>query len=141
MAKQIFINLPVRNLAKSRAFYEALGYRVNPKFTNETEAACIEVSDTIYLMLLVRPYFQTFTDRKLCDTSRELQVLLATNADDRAQVDALMSTALAHGGSEAGAARDYGFMYQRSFADPDGHVFEVFYMNEAEFPGADVPAG
>jgi len=134
MAKQIFVNLPVRDLEKSKAFYLALGYSINPKFTDDN-AACVVVSDTIYFMLLKREYFQTFTDRKICDTSREVQVLLALDTDGRPQVDALMEKVLANGGSEAGTPRDYGFMYQRSFADPDGHVFEVFYMNEAEFPG------
>ena len=134
MAKQIFVNLPVRDLEKSKAFYLALGHSINPKFTDDN-AACVVVSDTIYFMLLKREYFQTFTDRKICDTSREVQVLLALDTDGRPQVDALMEKVLANGGSEAGTPRDYGFMYQRSFADPDGHVFEVFYMNEAEFPG------
>lgn len=133
MAKQIFVNLPVSDLARSKAFHVALGHTINPKFTDDN-AACVVVSDTIYFMLLKREYFQTFTDRAICDTSREVQVLVALNADDRAQVDSIMSTALANGGREAGATRDYGFMYQRSFADPDGHIFEIFYMNEAEFP-------
>lgn len=134
MAKQIFVNLPVRDLEKSKAFYLALGHSINPKFTDDN-AACVVVSDTIYFMLLKREYFQTFTDRRICDTGREVQVLLALDTDGRPQVDAVMEKALANGGSEAGTTRDYGFMYQRSFADPDGHVFEVFYMNEAEFPG------
>lgn len=134
MAKQIFINLPVSDLAKSRAFHEALGHTINPKFSDDN-AVCVVVSDTIYFMLLKREYFQTFTDRAICDTSSHIQTLIALDADSRTQVDAIMATAVANGGSEAGAARDYGFMYQRSFADPDGHVFEVFYMNEAEFPG------
>jgi len=94
----------------------------------------VVVSDTIYFMLLRREFFQTFTDRAICDTSKDVEVLLALTAEDRAQVDAIMAIALAHGAREAGTARDYGFMYQRAFADPDGHIFEVFYMNEAEFP-------
>lgn len=134
MAKQIFVNLPVRDLEKSKAFHLALGHSINPKFTDDN-AACVVVSDTIYFMLLKREYFQTFTDRRICDTAGEVQVLLALDTEGRPQVDALMEKALANGGSEAGTPRDFGFMYQRSFADPDGHVFEVFYMNEAEFPG------
>lgn len=135
MAKQIFVNLPVTDLEKSKAFYTALGFSINPKFTDH-QAACIVVSESIYFMLLQRDYFQTFTDRGICDPRKELQTLLALDARDRPDVDAVIQTALANGGSEAGAPRDYGFMYQRSFADPDGHVFEIFYMNEAEFPGA-----
>lgn len=133
MAKQIFINLPVSDLEKSKALHVALGHKINPKFTDDN-AACVVVSDTIYFMLLRREFFQTFTDRAICDTSKDVEVLLALTAEDRAQVDAIMAIALAHGAREAGTARDYGFMYQRAFADPDGHIFEVFYMNEAEFP-------
>ncbi|MFO7326464.1 MAG: VOC family protein [Pseudomonadota bacterium] len=141
MAKQIYVNLPVTDLARSKAFYVALGLTVNPKFSDDRQAVCVALSDDICLMLLQRDYFQTFTDRKICDTQRELQVLLATNADDRAHVDSMVAAALANGGTEAGPARDYGFMYQRSFADPDGHVFEVLHLDEAQFPGPDVPVG
>ena len=134
MGKQIFVNLPVRDLEKSKALHIALGHAINPKFTDEN-AACVVVSDSIFFMLLKREYFQTFTDKGICDTSSQLQTLLALGAASRADVDATLEKALGAGCQEAGSARDYGFMYQRSFADPDGHTFEIFYMNEAEFPG------
>lgn len=135
MSSQIFVNLPVRDLARSKAFHEALGHTINPKFTND-DAACVVVSDSIYFMLLTRAYFQGFTERQICDTATHIEVITALSADSRAAVDAFVDRAIAGGGSEVGSARDYGFMYQRSVADPDGHVLEIFYMNEAEFPGA-----
>lgn len=134
MGKQIFVNLPVRDLEKSKALHLALGHSINPKFTDDN-AACVVVSDSIYFMLLRREYFQTFTSKGICDATSQLETLLALAADSRADVDAIMAKALAAGATEAGSPRDYGFMYQRSFADPDGHTFEIFYMNEAEFPG------
>jgi predicted lactoylglutathione lyase len=133
MSKQIFVNLPVSDLEKSKALHVALGHAINPKFTDDN-AACVVVSQSIYFMLLKREYFQTFTTKGICDAHSRLQTLLALAADSRADVDALMDKALAAGATETGSPRDYGFMYQRSFADPDGHTFEIFYMNEAEFP-------
>jgi len=135
MPTRIFINLPVADLAKSKAFYTALGHTLNPKFSDD-KAACVVVSDTIFVMLLNRAYFQTFTAKSVANAGKELQTLLAMSVPGRTEVDATMDKALAAGGSEAGEARDYGFMYQRSFEDPDGHTWEIFFMNEAEFPGA-----
>lgn len=135
MPTQIFINLPVANLEKSKAFYTALGHSINPKFSNE-DGACVVVSDAIFVMLLTRAHFQGFTRKAVADANKELQTLVALSMPGRAEVDAVMDKALAAGGKEAGEARDYGFMYQRSFEDPDGHTWEIFYMNEAEFPGA-----
>lgn len=135
MPTQIFVNLPVADLEKSKAFYTALGHTLNPKFSDE-KGACVVISDTIFVMLLARPYFQEFTRKAVADANKELQTLIALSTGGRAEVDATMDKALAAGGKEAGEARDYGFMYQRSFEDPDGHTWEVFYMNEAEFPGA-----
>jgi predicted lactoylglutathione lyase len=135
MARMIFVNLPVRDLEKSKAFHVALGHTINPKFTDDN-AASVVVSDSIYFMLLKHEFFQGFTERKICNTSTHVEVLVALSMDSRAEVDALLARALSAGGREAGSPRDYGFMYQRSFTDPDGHTFEIFYMNEAEFPGA-----
>ncbi len=134
MSTQIFVNLPVADLEKSKAFYTALGHAINPKFSDEN-GACVVVSDTIFVMLLTRAYFQGFTKKSVADAGKELQTLIALSTGGRAEVDATMDKALAAGGKEAGEAKDYGFMYQRSFEDPDGHTWEVFYMNEAEFPG------
>jgi predicted lactoylglutathione lyase len=133
MSTKIFVNLPVRQLDTSKSFFSALGYTINPRFTDDN-AACVVISDTIHVMLLTQPFFQGFTTRQPCDTSSHIEMILALSADSRDAVDALMDKALSAGASEPSQARDYGFMYQRSFADPDGHLWEVFYMNEAEFP-------
>ena len=135
MPAQIFINLSVAELEKSKAFCAALGHAINPKFSDEN-AACVVVGDTIYVMLLTRAYFQGFTKKPVADANMELQTLPALSAPGRAEVDATMAGALAAGGKEPGEARDYGFMYQRSFEDPDGHTWEIFHMDEAGFPGA-----
>ena len=135
MGERIFINLPVRDLEKAKAFYTALGYALNPKFT-DGNAACVVVSEHICLMLLVHDLFKGFTDKAICDTATHIEALFALSTGSREQADALMEKALAAGARETRDADDYGFMYQRAFADPDGHTFEIFYMNEAEFPGA-----
>lgn len=135
MSKMIFVNLPVRDVEKAKAFYVALGYDINPQFTDEN-AACVVASEAIHFMLLKREFFQGFTDKAICDTATHLETLLALSADSRAEVDAMLGKAIGAGGREAGSPRDYGFMYQRSFTDLDGHTFEIAYMNMAEFPGA-----
>lgn len=132
---QFFLNLPVADLERSKAFYLALGYTINPKFS-DAHAACVVISDSLFVMLLTRPYFQGFTDRAICDTTSHIEALFALSSASREAVDGMLERALGAGGREVGEARDLGFMFQRSFADPDGHTFEVFYMNEAEFPGA-----
>lgn len=133
MATQIFVNLPVRDLQQSKAFFTALGFSVNPKFSDDN-AACIVISDTIYLMLLLHPFFGQFTTKAICQTATHTEVLLAMSTGSREEVDAMMAKALAAGGTEPMPATDLGFMYQRSLQDLDGHLWEVFYMNEAEFP-------
>ena len=135
MSKQIFINLPVHDLAKAKAFYTALGHSINPKFSDDN-AACVVISDTIYVMLLVHPFFQGFTTKAICNTATHIEALLALSSESRADVDAVMEKALAAGGKEPSPARDLGFMYQRTFDDLDGHTWEVFHMDEAAFPGA-----
>lgn len=134
MSKQIFINLPVADLAKAKAFYTAIGHSINPKFSDDN-AACVVVSDTIYVMLLVHPFFQGFTTKTICNTATHIEALLALSTESRADVDATMEKALAAGGKEPSPARDLGFMYQRTFEDLDGHTWEIFFMDEAAFPG------
>ena len=134
MSKQIFINLPVNDLAKAKAFYTAIGHSINPKFSDDN-AACVVISDTIYVMLLVHPFFQGSTAKAICDNSTHIEALLALSAESRAEVDAIMQKALAAGGKEPSPARDLGFMYQRTFEDLDGHTWEIFHMDEAAFPG------
>lgn len=133
MTTQIFVNLPVRDLDRSKAFFAALGYANNPQFTDEN-AACIVISDTIYVMLLVEPFFQGFTRKTICDARTHTEAILCLSAESRAGVDALADKAIAAGGSETLEAKDYGFMYQRSFQDPDGHQWEVVHMDDATMP-------
>ena len=133
MTTRIFVNLPVRDLPASMAFFNALGYATNPTFTND-DAACIVVSDTIQVMLLVQPFFQGFTRKALCDARTHTEVILCLSADSRAAVDGMVDKALAAGGSEPMEAKDYGFMYQRSFQDLDGHLWEVVHMEEGTVP-------
>ena len=134
MAKQIFINLPVRDLPKSKAFYEALGAVNNPQFTDDT-AACMVLSDTIYVMLLTHAKWATFTRKPITDTSQSSAVSLALCLDDRQAVDALVDAAAAQGGkADVNPAQDQGFMYQRSVEDPDGHLWEPFFMDMSQMP-------
>lgn len=126
--QMIFANLPVRDLDASKAFFAALGYRFNPQFTDEN-AACMVVSDSIFVMLLVEPFFQTFTPHPVSDAHRRTEVITCLSADSRAAVDALVDKALAAGATEPMPARDYGFMYQRGFQDLDGHLWEIAFMD------------
>lgn len=128
MATTIFINLPVRNVAVSRAFFEALGYSIQERFSNEV-AACVVISDTIYLMVLDHPTFESFTMKSIIDASKSTESIVSFGLDSRDEVDAMADRALAAGGSAFRAAEDQGWMYGRSFQDPDGHLFEVFYMD------------
>ncbi len=133
MTTQIFVNLPVRDLDRSKAFFTALGYANNPQFTDEN-AACIVISDTIYVMLLTREFFQGFTDKALGDPRTHAQAILCLSADDRAGVDKLADAAIAAGGRQPREPQDHGFMYQRSFEDPDGHLWEVVHMDMSAMP-------
>lgn len=128
MATSIFVNLPVKNLDASKAFFAALGYTFNQQFTDHN-AACMVISDTIYAMLLVEPFFKSFINKEIADTSQCTEVLLALSADSRESVDELVNKALAAGGTEPRPAQDHGFMYQRSYQDLDGHIWEVVWMN------------
>jgi uncharacterized protein len=128
MATSIFVNLPVKNLDKTKAFFTALGYNFNPQFTNES-AACMVISDTIFAMLLTEPFFQGFTDKQITDTQKSKEVLLALSTDSREGVDDMVDKAIAAGGNEPRPALDHGFMYTRSFDDLDGHTWEIFWMN------------
>lgn len=129
MSTQIFVNLPVRDLDKAKAFFSALGYASNPQFTDEN-AACVVISDSIYVMLLAEPFFRGFTRKSLCDAWTHTEVLLCLSVASRSEVDAMVAKALAAGGREPMEAKDYGFMYQRGFEDLDGHLWEVVHMDE-----------
>ncbi|MFF6774500.1 VOC family protein [Streptomyces sp. NPDC012637] len=142
MAPQmIFVNLPVKDLDTSKAFYERLGYSINPQFTDET-AACVVISDTIFAMLLTEEKFRSFTapGKEISDATKNTEVLITLSAESREKVDELAEKALAAGGGPAKEPMDMGFMYGRSFADPDGHHWEVFWMDPAAAAG-DAPQG
>lgn len=129
MAQTIFVNLPVADLARSRAFYEAIGFRNEPRFTNEKAAAMV-LSETISVMLLTHAFWASFTDKRRVDPRAEAQVLLCISRADRAAVDAMTEAAAAAGGrADPGPVQDHGFMYARSFEDPDGHVWEPMWMS------------
>ena len=132
MSRMIFVNLPVADLGKSRAFLEALGATNEPKFTDET-AACMQLSDSIFVMLLTHDKFAQFTPRPIADAKAGSEVLLCLSADNREQVDSSVERAVAAGGTaDPGPKQDYGVMYGRSVADPDGHIWEIMWMD----PGA-----
>lgn len=130
MNKLIFLNLPVKDLPKSKAFFTALGYSFNAQFSDDS-GACLVISETIHAMLLTHPKFQSFTPKAISDSSKSSEVFIALSCESRAEVDALADKALASGGGAHAPAQDHGFMYGRSFQDPDGHVWEVFWMDPA----------
>jgi uncharacterized protein len=135
MTRQIFVNLPIKNMERSKAFFGALGYSFNPQFTNE-QGACMVVSDDIFVMLLVEPFFQTFTKKAISDASKSTEVLVCLSCDSRAEVDDLVKKALDAGGKVPNAPRDHGFMYGHGFEDLDGHMWELAYMDMAAVPAA-----
>jgi predicted lactoylglutathione lyase len=129
MSKMIFVNLPVSDLPRAIAFYEALGAEKNEQFTDET-AACMVFSETIHAMLLTHDKFRQFTPKKIADARESTEVLICISADSRDAVDAMAASAGAAGGvMDPGPKQDYGFMYGRSFEDLDGHIWEVMWMD------------
>ena len=131
MSKLIFINLPVTDLKRSMAFYAAIGAANNPQFTDET-AACMVVSDAIHVMLLTHDKWRQFTSKPIVDAHASAQVLLCLSADSKDEVDAYVDKALAAGGTgDPTPTQDFGFMFGRSFEDPDGHIWEVMWMDMA----------
>jgi predicted lactoylglutathione lyase len=133
MATKIFVNLPVKDLNKTVKFFTALGFTFNPQFTDEN-ATCMIVSDDIFVMLLVEKFFQTFTKKPVADATKTAEVIIALSADSRERVDELVDKALAAGGAMSNEPQDMGWMYQRSFQDVDGHLWEVAYMDESAVP-------
>jgi uncharacterized protein len=130
MTTNIFVNIPTTDLDRSKAFYEALGFSINPAFTDEN-AACVVLSDTIYFMVLTREYLGTFTDKQIIDPKTQAQVSIALTRDSREDVDAVLAKGLAAGGSEPRPAQDYGFMYSRDLDDPDGNNLGFLFMEPA----------
>jgi predicted lactoylglutathione lyase len=129
MSKMIFVNLPVTDLPKSMAFYEAVGFTNNPQFTNEN-AAAMAWSDTIVVMLLKHEFWKTFTSKTIPNAKESAQVLLCVGMDSREAVDSIVADAArAGGGTDPTPTQDHGFMYGRSFEDPDGHIWETMWMD------------
>jgi uncharacterized protein len=126
--RMIFVNLPVRDLARSKDFFGKLGFAFNAKFTDDN-AACMIVSEQAFVMLLAEPFFKTFTKNEICDTRRQTEGLFALSCSSRAEVDELVGKAVAAGGRHAMDPQDHGFMYGWSFYDPDGHHWEVMWMD------------
>ncbi|MDO9405189.1 MAG: VOC family protein [Polaromonas sp.] len=133
MTRQIFVNLPVKNLDRTVAFFTQLGFSFNPQFTNE-KATCMIVGQDSFVMLLVEDFFGTFTKKPIADAHQTTEVLLALSCASRAEVEDMVRLAVAGGGSTPNPPQDHGFMYQHGFQDPDGHLWEVFYMDASAMP-------
>lgn len=133
MSRDIFVNLPVKDLKRSMAFFTALGFGNEPRFTDDN-AACMVVDENIYVMLLSEPFFRTFTHKEICDARKNTEVLVCLSCDSREQVDALVSRAEGAGGTVPRAPQDHGFMYGHAFEDLDGHIWELVYMEPTANP-------
>jgi uncharacterized protein len=127
VSTQIFVNLPVKDLRKSIAFFTKLGFTFNPQFTNEN-ATCMIIGENIFAMLLVEKFFQTFTKKAICDATKSIEVLVCISRESRADVDNMAKNAAAAGGTIPRPAQDHGFMYTHAFEDIDGHTWELTYM-------------
>ena len=128
MSTQVFINLPIADLQRSLAFFKALGFSHNPQVSDDT-AACIVISEHIHVMVLTQPKFLQFTSKAICDTSKSIEVINCLSCESRSEVEDLVLKAAASGGSIYAEPKDHGFMYQHSFADPDGHCWELVHMS------------
>jgi len=133
MSKNIFVNLPVRDLNKSMDFFSKLGFTFNPQFTDD-KAACMIIGENIYAMLLLEQFFKTFTKKEISDAKKSTEVLIAIDTETREKVDEMINKAVKAGGSIYNKPQDHGWMYGHSFADLDGHQWEVLYMDEDAIP-------
>lgn len=127
MHSQIFVNLPIADMARSQAFFKALGYAFNPDFSNE-QGASLVLGENLFAMLLVRDFFGTFTDKPVADATKSTEVLVCLACDSREQVDSLVAKAVAAGGKAPRPPQDHGFMYGHGFEDLDGHIWELVHM-------------
>ncbi len=124
---QIFVNLPIKDMARSRAFFEALGYEFNPQFTNDKGASLV-LGENLFAMLLVEEFFQGFTAKKIVNAHESVEVLTCLSCESREEVDSLVAKALAAGGTAPTQPQDHGFMYGHGFTDLDGHIWELVHM-------------
>ncbi|MDR0127061.1 VOC family protein [Bacillus zhangzhouensis] len=127
--KHLYINLPVKHVKESRVFFEQLGFDFQPQFTND-QAACLVIDDTITVMLLSLKHFQSISEKQMVDAKQASEVIISMRVDSREEVDELVEQAIAAGGSPFKEKQDHDFMYGWSFQDLDGHLWEVFYMDE-----------
>jgi predicted lactoylglutathione lyase len=139
MKKMIFVNLPVEDLDRSKDFFATLGYTYNPQFTDEN-AACMVISEEFFVMLLRRDFFKNFIKKEIADASKVTESIVSLTMENRAEVDVMLAKALAVGASET-LSMDEGWMYQRGFADLDGHLWEYFYMDMNAIPPAAMSGG
>lgn len=133
MIKQIFVNLPVKDLKESIDFFTKLGFTFNPQFTNEN-ATCMILGKDMFAMLLVEKFFKTFTPKHIADAKKTTEVLLAVSVESKQKVDEMIKKAIAAGGKEPRPPQDHGWMYGRSIEDLDGHIWEVFFADESQMP-------
>lgn len=133
MATQIFVNLPVKNLEKTKEFFGKLGYTFNPQFTDENAASMV-ISDTIYVMLLTEPFFQGFIKKKIADAMQTAEAIICLSCDSRAEVDEIVRKAVAAGATVPNEPQDHGWMYGHGFQDIDGHLWEFAYMDMSAMP-------
>jgi predicted lactoylglutathione lyase len=136
MASKVFINLPVKDLNRSMDFFKELGYHFNEQFTDD-KGACMVISENIFVMLLVNDYFRSFSNKAICNTQQENEVLIALDCNSRSEVEDTISKAIALGGGRYNQAQDHGWMYQDSFTDLDGHHWEYAYMDISMLPNTD----
>ena len=140
MARMIFVNLPVSDVPKATAFYEAVGAERNPQFS-DASTSCMVISDTIYAMLMDHQKFNSFTPKRIVDAREASEVLLCLTADDRSDVDSIVKRAISAGGrADPTPVQDHGFMYGRSYEDLDGHIWEVVWMDVAAATETMAPA-
>ena len=133
MSRNLYVNLPVKDLERSVDFFAALGFSFNPQFTDENAASLI-INDNTSVMLLAESFFATFTKKAICNAQESTEALLALSMDSRAEVDDFVARAVGAGATEEGEATDHGFMYERGFIDLDGHNWGPFWMDVSQFP-------
>jgi uncharacterized protein len=131
MRTEIYVNLPVKDLKRSNAFFQSLGFGLNPKFSND-QASCVILGENIFAMLLLENFFTTFTDKPISDATKSTEVLVCLSCESRASVDDLVAKAIAAGGRAPRKPQDQGFMYGHGFEDPDGHIWELISMEPAK---------
>jgi len=136
MTTKIFVNLPVKDLNRAVEFFTKLGFKFNPQFTDKN-ATCMIISEDIFVMLLVEEFFKTFTKKEICNTSKNIEAIIALSAESRENVDEMINKAIEAGGIEPRKPQDHGWMYDRAFEDIDGHQWEITYMNESSLKSND----